>query len=190
MKLVFSAIASLFVFSILVGKPSQTQSEDLKLLDDFFRTVDYQKASGCTDSAWAAIYTAARSNLQNQNLPESSPQTDMARAKEIGACFETASNNRDQAFKEVRKELHNDLLFNDYYGASTTALLAATAQNTYFSHADDIRYRNLVDRYNALANSLANVRLAQGSSFPIQPRALHCESSTNPATKITQLDCQ
>ena len=190
MKLTLSVIAILLVFSI-ARKPSlQTQSDDLKNLDDFFRTADYQEASGCTDSAWAAIYTAARANLRNTEIPESSIQSDMNQAKEIGACFETASDKRSQAFKEIRKELHNDLLFNEYYGASTAALLAATAQNTYFSHADETRYRNLVDRYNALANSLAKVQLAQGSSFPIQPRALHCESSTNPATHVTQLDCE
>ena len=64
------------------------------------------------------------------------------------------------------------------------------AEATYISHAEKTRYNKLVEKYNSLANSLTNVRLAQGSSFSIQPRALHCESSTNPATQVTRLDCQ
>jgi hypothetical protein len=67
---------------------------------------------------------------------------------------------------------------------------ALEAMTSYYNHASDTRYRNLAARYNALANSAANVRLAQGSTFLVQPRALHCESSTNPITRVTQTDCE
>ena len=75
--------------------------------------------------------------------------------------------------REYRELLYKGGVLQDIIG------FAELASRKYLDHAEQARYRNLVERYNALANSLANVRLAQGSSFPIQPRALHCESSMN-----------
>jgi hypothetical protein len=82
-------------------------------------------------------------------------------------------------------------LFFDWFATLQSVIdFAKQSSEMYFNHAEQTRYRNLVERYNALANSLANVHLAQGSSYPIQPRALHCESSMNSATGVTRLDCQ
>jgi len=67
---------------------------------------------------------------------------------------------------------------------------AEEAASSYGSHADDTRYRILVTRYNSLAKSMASAPLAPGYSLPSKPQPLHCESSTNPVTQITQMDCQ
>jgi hypothetical protein len=84
----------------------------------------------------------------------------------------------------------NISLLQDYVNLQQIVSFAEEASQTYLDHASEARYRNLVARYNALANSLANVRLAQGSSFAIQPRPLHCDASSNPYTHVTQMDCQ
>lgn len=63
----------------------------------------------------------------------------------------------------------------------------AEAEQSYLNHAEQTRYRELAARYNALVNFI-NVKAA----LPInqRPVPLHCEWSTNPATHITQMDCQ
>jgi hypothetical protein len=77
-----------------------------------------------------------------------------------------------------------------YMTQDTILTFEENAERLYMDHAGETRYRSLVERYNALANSLANVRLAEGSRFPIQPRPLHCDERTNTVTHVTQMDCQ
>jgi len=67
---------------------------------------------------------------------------------------------------------------------------ALEAYSLYSSQSQETRYRDLVTRYNALAESLATVRLAPGYHLPIQPHSLHCESHTNSVTGMTEMDCQ
>jgi hypothetical protein len=82
----------------------------------------------------------------------------------------------------------NLTLLSEYNDLGIMYALTLNAKASYINHAQELKYRALVERYNALANSLANVRLAQGSSFPIQPHALHCESKTD-FLGVTRMDC-
>src|SRR5579863_816685 len=59
------------------------------------------------------------------------------------------------------------LFFDEIMTLDTAIDMARQAADMYARNADETKYHNVVERYNALANSLANVRLAQGSSFPI-----------------------
>ena len=116
--------------------------------------------------------------------------------KEITALGEARYSHPDaaagaKAILNIETNTGKHTMFLDWYMTQESVLtFADEASHMYMNHADETRYRNLVERYNTLANSLTNVRLAQGSNFPIQPHTLHCESSTNPVTHTTQLDCQ
>jgi hypothetical protein len=142
------------------------------------------------------------------------------RAEQIDKCAEKADKERNRLIQIVNRlnnDNRKEIASLANYGANVPPLVlsnidsnntkislfldrymtqqivyeyAHNASQMYMNHADETRYRNLVERYNALANSLANVRLAQGSSFAIQPRPLHCDTSTNHVTGITQMDCQ
>ena len=114
--------------------------------------------------------------------------------KEI-ATLENLYSNPDaqasvRAISDIESNTTKHILFLDWYLTQRTiSQFADSASRMYSQHADDTKYKNLVERYNALTDSLANVRLAQGSSFPIQPRPLHCEAKTD-FLGVTRMDCE
>ncbi len=173
------------------------RAADLKTISTFFTDSNNLSLSGCDREAWELIYKAAQMNMQTEEVSLSSARDDGARADKVTDCFRVASEKERQTYQSLYKRLQdrnnddlNVVLLRDDGTLNSIKIFAEQAYKLYSGRAEETRYRNLVERYDALVNSLARVRLAEGSSFPIQPRPLHCESSTNPATGITQLNCQ
>lgn len=139
---------------------------------------------------------AEKADKQRNQLILSLGKLSIDNRKEIEALGESRYSRPDaeagaRALLNIESTTTKQSLFLDWYMTQESILtLADNASRMFRNHAAETRYRNLVERYNALANSLANVRLAQGSSFPIQPLPLHCEASTNSATHVTEMNCQ
>jgi hypothetical protein len=139
---------------------------------------------------------AEKADKERNNLIQILNQLNQKNMKEIAALGETRYSHPDaeanaRALFNIESNTSKHDMFLDWYMTQQIVyVFAHNASQMYMNQAYETRYRNLVERYNALANSLANVRLAQGYSFAIQPRPLHCDASTNSATGVTQMDCQ
>lgn len=188
----------------------RSQQDELKELDEFFDNQYLLRFSGCDQAVWTAIHQAVRADLLGQTLPEPAVGDDKKLVDSIAHCYQSIADKARQANKELADSLiksrrnnrdaekYGNLLFvfvnedvernlrllDHYITLNTMEAFAIEAMKSYESHADDTRYRNLVARYNALVDATKTAHL------PTQPQHLHCESSTNPVTHVTQMDCQ
>src|ERR1700733_15946101 len=84
------------VFVAQIGTPvhanaqkisAQSRAESLKTLDEFFNDPDNLALSGCDSTTWSAVRLAEQMAIQEQELPSSSADSDLARNNQIQQCF-------------------------------------------------------------------------------------------------------
>ncbi len=162
---------------------AQARAESLKTLDEFFNDPNNLTLSGCDSATWAAVRLAEQTAIQEQELPSSSADNDLARNNQIQQCFNIVTDKWRSNEVEFYNRLHaqakelTDIYKNTVPGPEAAKALAENisskhreysdlldkngslqdilsfttqASRMYVNHADQTRYNNLVERYNAL----------------------------------------